>query len=107
MRAAPSALAALFAIMASIATVASQSATAPNGSPLRTAKPVTISNSQPRRDTTGAILEAGDGSLHKFGDRWYLYGTRYLPCPISDQSCCYEWCGPVWMCGWRNMTFSV
>ena len=90
MRAAPSALAALLAIVTS--TVA---------------KTVTISNSLPRRDTTGAILEAGDGSLHKFGDRWYLYGTRYLPCPVSDQSCCYEWCGPVWMCGWRNMTFSV
>ena len=103
MWAAPFALVALFAT--AIVATTSQSAAAPYE--LRMAKTVTISNSLPRRDTTGAILEAGDGSLHKFGDRWYLYGTRYLPCPVADQSCCYEWCGPVWMCGWRNMTFSV
>ena len=53
------------------------------------------------------IVESGDGSLHKFGKRWYLYGTRYLPRPVSDHQCCYEWCGPVWLCGWRNMTMGV
>eukprot|EP00037_Helgoeca_nana_P007651 m.69568 g.69568 ORF g.69568 m.69568 type:complete len:52 (-) comp18408_c0_seq2:153-308(-) len=31
---------------------------------------VVISNVQPRVDTAGNVLESGDGSLHKFGERW-------------------------------------
>jgi hypothetical protein len=38
---------------------------------------VTISNLQPRRDVEGRIVDAHDGCLHKFGDRYYLYGTAY------------------------------
>ena len=84
-------------------------ATAPATPPLPPAptSASSISNTLPRRDSDGNILESGDGSLIKFGSRYYLYGTRYLPCPVSDQKCCYEWCGPVWLCGWRNMTVSV
>ena len=37
---------------------------------------VTVSNVRPRRDTSGNILESGDGSLHKFGDKWYLCVTH-------------------------------
>jgi hypothetical protein len=37
----------------------------------------TISNRLPRRDTDGKIVDAHDGCLHKFGDRYYLYGTAY------------------------------
>ena len=41
------------------------------------AKVVTISNSQPRLDAaTGKILELGDGSIAKFGNRYYLYGVK-------------------------------
>jgi len=36
-----------------------------------------ISNTEPRRDTQGDILDAHDGCLQKFGDRFYLYGTAY------------------------------
>ena len=36
-----------------------------------------VSNVSPRRDTAGNILDAHDGCLQKFGDRYYLYGTAY------------------------------
>ena len=32
---------------------------------------------KPRRDIEGKIVDAHDGCLHKFGDRYYLYGTAY------------------------------
>ena len=36
---------------------------------------VTVSNVQPRVDaSTGKILELGDGSIAKLGDKFYLYG---------------------------------
>ena len=38
---------------------------------------MTISNVKPRRDVEGKIVDAHDGCLHKFGDRYYLYGTGY------------------------------
>ena len=37
----------------------------------------TISNVQPRRDVDGNIINAHDGCLERFGDRFYLYGTAY------------------------------
>ena len=37
----------------------------------------TINNSQPRRDVEGNIIDAHDGCLERFGDRFYLYGTAY------------------------------
>ncbi|MGD0093068.1 MAG: family 43 glycosylhydrolase [Planctomycetota bacterium] len=37
----------------------------------------TISNKRLRRDTDGNIVDAHDGCLQKFGDRYYLYGTAY------------------------------
>ena len=41
-----------------------------------TSAPV-ISNHQPRLDVEGRIVDAHDGCLQKFGDRYYLYGTAY------------------------------
>ena len=38
---------------------------------------VTISNSQPRRDVAGEIVDAHDGCLQFFQGRFYLYGTAY------------------------------
>jgi beta-xylosidase len=37
----------------------------------------TINNVQPRRDVNGKIIDAHDGCLQRFGDRFYLYGTAY------------------------------
>ena len=81
---------------------------------------VTISNIEPRRDTDGDILEAGDGCLNfdYTTQRYYLWGARYQPCaePNSD---CYETGGSFsecafvgyppagHCCGWRNMTIAV
>lgn len=52
---------------------------------------VTISNARPRVDErTGAILELGDGSLAKFGSRYYLYGVKYrcTPSPVGPTQGC-------------------
>jgi hypothetical protein len=38
---------------------------------------VTISNLEPRRDVTGAIVDAHDGNLLFANGRYYLYGTAY------------------------------
>ncbi len=38
---------------------------------------VTISNTEPRRDITGAIVDAHDGNLLFADGRYYLYGTAY------------------------------
>ena len=38
---------------------------------------IQISNVTPRRDVGGDIVDAHDGCLHKFGDRYFLYGTAY------------------------------
>jgi len=54
----------------SITGLAAQDSSAP-------ASRATISNRLPRRDTDGKIVDAHDGCLHKFGDRYYLYGTAY------------------------------
>jgi len=38
---------------------------------------VGVSNLRPRLDTEGKIVDAHDGCLHKFGDRYFLYGAAY------------------------------
>ena len=81
---------------------------------------VTLRNDEPRLDTTGQIIEAGDGCItyDAFTARYYLWGMRYQPCPEPDDKCyagdhgigpCQQWqevpAGQC--CGWRNMTISV
>jgi hypothetical protein len=39
--------------------------------------PDIVSNTEPRRDTIGRILDAHDGCLQFFNGRYYLYGTAY------------------------------
>ena len=84
------------------------------------ATPVTISNVEPRRDTDGDILEAGDGCLNYDIEtaRYYLWGARYQPCSEPNDDC---YCGTAGFgvcayvgyapagqcCGWRNMTIAV
>ncbi|MEO1237755.1 MAG: family 43 glycosylhydrolase, partial [Planctomycetota bacterium] len=38
---------------------------------------VWVQNTRPRRDTAGQPIDCHDGCLRFFGDRFYLYGTRY------------------------------
>jgi hypothetical protein len=38
---------------------------------------VTINNELPRRDASGAVIDAHDGNLQFFSGRYYLYGTAY------------------------------
>ena len=81
---------------------------------------VTISNTEPRRDIDGDILEAGDGCLNFDAEtsRYYLWGARYQPCAEPNNDC---YCGTAGFgvcayvgyapngqcCGWRNMTIAV
>ena len=66
---------------------------------------VTISNVVPKLDQNGKIIELGDGSIAKFGDRYYLYGVKYV-CTPSPQ-------GPTQGCAktdrriWGNMSIGV
>ena len=56
-------------------------------------KPGQISNVVPRRDVNGNILDAHDGCLHKFADRYFLYGTAYGKTDgfgNSNHYCCYS-----------------
>jgi len=40
---------------------------------------VSNSNVEPKLDQHGAIIELGDGSIQKFGDRYYWYVLQLLP----------------------------
>ena len=81
---------------------------------------VTISNTIPRRDTDGNIIEAGDGciSYHPDEQRYYLFGAHYQKCaePNTDCYCgdkgCSQCESPGFVpdgdcCGWRNATISA
>ena len=63
-----------FLFIASCLSVTASARSAP--SEPRFAK-VEIDNGQPRRDTSGEIVDAHDGCLKFFGGRYYLYGTAY------------------------------
>ena len=66
-----------------------------------------VSNVEPRRDNrTGDIIELGDGSLAKFGDRFYLYGVRY-PCVPSPHTPLFYLCPQKDRRIWGNMSFGV
>ena len=40
-------------------------------------QPITISNIEPRLDAQGQIIDAHDGRVIQFGEKFYWYGTRY------------------------------
>ena len=86
---------------------------------------VTISNVEPRRDTDGDIIAAGDGciSYHPDEQRYYLFGAHYQPCAEPDTDCycggaqgsgmggCGQCESPGFVpegacCGWRNATIA-
>ncbi len=71
------------------------------------ARVVTISNVQPRVDIrTGKILELGDGSIAKFGERYYLYGVKYV-CTPSPRSPLGYGCPRKDRRIWANMSLGV
>jgi len=75
---------------------------------LSSANHVTISNSQPRIDAaTGKILELGDGSMAKFGERYYLYGVKYVctPSPVGPTQGCTPQTGDRRI--WGNMSIGI
>ena len=46
------------------------------------AQAVSISNVEPKLDQHGAIIELGDGSIQKFGDRYYWYVLQLMLPPL-------------------------
>jgi hypothetical protein len=87
---------------------------------------VNISNTEPRRDTDGDIIAAGDGciSYHPDEQKYYLFGAHYQPCPEPDTDCycggaqgsgmggCPQCEAPGFVpegecCGWRNATIAA
>ena len=70
------------------------------------AKPIVISNVQPKLDRNGSILELGDGSIAKFGDTYYLYGVKYV-CTPSPHTPTFYSCPKEDRRIWRNMSFGV
>lgn len=67
---------------------------------------VTVSNVRPRLDQDGRILELGDGSIAKFGDRYYLYGVKYV-CTPSPHTPLFYGCPREDRRIWGNMSFGV
>lgn len=67
---------------------------------------VTISNVLPRLDQHGKILELGDGSIAKFGDRYYMYGVRYV-CTPSPHTPKFFGCPKKDRRIWGNMSIGV
>jgi len=66
---------------------------------LTNAKIIEVINNIPRRDTSGNILNAHDGSLIQFGEDFFLYGSAYINCHQAGPTCD--------TCGYLNNTFSV
>lgn len=55
---------------------------------------LTINNSQPRLDTKGQIVDAHDGRVVQFGNRFYWYGTQYGATngfTTANQYVCYSY----------------
>jgi hypothetical protein len=81
---------------------------------------VNISNVDPRLDTDGDIISAGDGciSYHVDEARYYLFGAHYQPCVEPNTDCYTGAAGmgvcshpglapPGECCGWRNATIAA
>jgi hypothetical protein len=70
---------------------------------------VTISNVVPRRDTTGAIINAHAGGLYNFSGRFYLLGEHYRSCPHAGGNKTRDSLavGNCEMCGHTGTTFAL
>jgi hypothetical protein len=84
---------------------------------------VTIDNSAPRRDQHGNILNAHDGHIITVNGTFWLFGTSYTHCLMTDATACLGTCGmgggkcayPISpgvvpnhpACGWTNNDFAA
>ena len=66
------------------------------------ASPLVVSNVEPRRDTSGRIVNAHDGALYHIDGHWLLVGTSYAPCE-SFTNCSSH----IGDCGWQDNNFSA
>ena len=57
--------------------------------------PLTIDNVRPRRDQHGNILNAHDGHIITVGDTFWLFGTSYTHCLMTDSTSCLGTCGTM------------
>lgn len=63
-------------------------------------KPITISNILPRRDATGALMDAHDGTILLVNGTYFLWGMSYGDCPVTKNGCEGLFFPPH--CGFRN-----
>ena len=83
---------------------------------------VTIDNTAPRRDTHGNIINAHDGHILAINGTFWLFGTSYTHCLMTDATACLGTCGieakcaypisPTALpnhpaCGWTNNDFAA
>ena len=69
----------------------------------------TISNVVPRRDITGAIINAHAGGIYNFSGRFYLIGEHYRNCPHAGGNKTRDplAVGNCEMCGHTGTTFAL
>lgn len=75
--------------MAPLPRLAAASAALLAAASLALARPVTISNVVPRRDTDGAILDAHDSKVVLLGGLYHWFAASYGNCtePAGDSGC--------------------
>ena len=76
----------------------------------KTEKSVTVSISNVGNSNVGIGLGMGDGSMARFGGRYYLYGNRYrcLPTPVGHiGGACNRSLGPNAGGVWNGMRFGI
>ena len=66
------------------------------------ARVTTISNTAPRRDVTGAVIDVHDGVIRQWAPRglYHWYGMGYGPCNLSRADGCAGMYGPP-HCGFQ------
>ena len=59
-----------------------------------------ISNTLPRRDASGALMDLHDGAIHHINGTYYYWGMQYGLCNITKSGCDGLWYPPH--CGYRT-----
>ena len=54
-----------------------------------------IDNESPRRDTHGNIINAHDGHIIVVNRTYWLFGTSYTHCLMTDRTACLGTCGTM------------
>jgi hypothetical protein len=73
------------------------------------ARAAVISNVVPRRDSTGAVINAHAGGIYNFSNRFYLIGEHYRSCPHAGGNKTRDplAVGNCEMCGHTGTTFAL